>query len=128
MAFACAEWPVSRVVQLLRELKLEQYIAAVEENEIDGPVLTDLARADGLHELGITSMIHRSKIRAALERLERSAGPDPVRHQARARAPRGRRGHVRSAAAVSDVRRPPAPRQRAGCTRHHLPLQACHAQ
>ncbi len=47
------------------ELKLEEYTAAVAENEVDGHMLQELVVADGLSDLGVTKL-HAIQIKRAL--------------------------------------------------------------
>jgi hypothetical protein len=49
------------------ELKLDQCMAAIAENEVDGHTLQELVAADGLSDLGVTKL-HAIKIKRALEK------------------------------------------------------------
>ncbi len=49
------------------ELKLQEYTAAVAENEVDGQTLQELVAADGLSDLGVTKL-HAIRIKRALEK------------------------------------------------------------
>ena len=48
------------------ELKLQGYTAAVAENEVDGLMLEELVAADGLSDLGVTTL-HAIRIKRALK-------------------------------------------------------------
>ncbi len=48
------------------ELQLEEYTAAVAENDIDGHTLLELVEADGLSDLGVTKL-HAIRLKRALK-------------------------------------------------------------
>ena len=51
----------------LADLRLEEYVAGVAENEVDGHTLLELVAVDGLSELGVTKL-HAIRIKRALEK------------------------------------------------------------
>jgi len=53
----------------LRELGLEQYVAAFADNDIDAETLPSLT-AEDLRELGVSSLGHRKKLQAAIAALQ----------------------------------------------------------
>jgi hypothetical protein len=57
---------VGDVSAFFTELKLEQYMAAIAENDIDGHMLEELVVADGLSDLGVTKL-HAIRIKRALK-------------------------------------------------------------
>jgi hypothetical protein len=57
---------VGDVSAFFTELQLEEYTAAVAENEIDGHTLLELAEADGLSDLGVTEL-HAIMLKRALK-------------------------------------------------------------
>lgn len=64
-----ATWTVEDVAAYLVELGLGEYCEAAQKNQVDGAMLLDLLRVPGdkgLAELGITSLLHVSKIRSQL--------------------------------------------------------------
>jgi hypothetical protein len=56
------------------ELKLEQYMAAIAENDIDGHMLEELVVADGLSDLGVTKL-HAIRIKRALKEAADDLAP-----------------------------------------------------
>ncbi len=60
-------WTVGDVSAFFTELKLEGYTAAVAENVVDGHTLLDLVEADGLSDLGLTTL-HAIRIKRALKK------------------------------------------------------------
>ena len=50
----------------LADLRLEEYVAGVAENEVDGHTLLELVAVDGLSDLGVTKL-HAIRIKRALE-------------------------------------------------------------
>ena len=60
------------IVVWLRSLGLGKYEAVFRENEIDEPVLPDLA-AEDLKELGVTALGHRRRLLAAIAALRSDA-------------------------------------------------------
>lgn len=65
-------WSADDVSLYLQELGLGEYCDAFAKNEIDGATLLDILRSGdaGLHQLGVTSPLHISKIRARLTFLK----------------------------------------------------------
>jgi len=64
-----SNWSVDDVAAYLKELDLGEYCEAVYKHRVDGPMLLDLFRHPGdagLAELGITSLLHVSRIRSRL--------------------------------------------------------------
>ncbi len=51
----------------LADLRLEEYVAGVAENEVDGHTLLELVAVDGLSDLGVTKL-HAIRIKRALEK------------------------------------------------------------
>ena len=57
------------VAAYFRELKLEQHVPAIIENDVNEAMLQDLIAHDGLDELGITSKLHQAKIRSHISSM-----------------------------------------------------------
>jgi hypothetical protein len=75
------------IVVWLRSLGLGKYEAVFRENEIDEPVLPDLA-AEDLKELGVTALGHRRRLLAAIAALRSDAsGKKPSGDAATASTP-----------------------------------------
>ena len=51
----------------LADLRLDEYVAGVAENEVDGHTLLELVAVDGLSDLGVTKL-HAIRIKRALEK------------------------------------------------------------
>ena len=60
------------VAEWLRELRLEQYIQAFDDNDVDAVTLRKLAEAD-LTEIGVKSVGHRRRLMAAIAELGRES-------------------------------------------------------
>ena len=55
------------VIAYLAYIKLEEYIPAFKENEVDGPMLLEIIQNKAaLKELGVRSAVHQIKIRNKL--------------------------------------------------------------
>lgn len=65
-SFEPMNWSVAEVVSYFADLGMPQYGEAAERNGVDGPTFLQLCRKNNLEELGVTSKIHASKIRARL--------------------------------------------------------------
>jgi hypothetical protein len=61
------EWTVADVGAFLADLRLDEYVAGVAENEVDGHTLLELVAVDGLSDLGVTKL-HTIRIKRALEK------------------------------------------------------------
>mmetsp|Transcript_5399 Transcript_5399/g.10982 ORF Transcript_5399/g.10982 Transcript_5399/m.10982 type:complete len:363 (-) Transcript_5399:66-1154(-) len=95
---------VGACVALLRRLGLEKHEAAVLHHELDVATLRDLAETDGLDELGITSKIEASKVRAALKKMaaaEAKASVGPAISNANAATANAAAHEGRAPAAIS---------------------------
>lgn len=71
------------VAGYFRELKLEQYVPAIIENDVTSAMLQDLIAHDGLEELGITSKLHQAKVRSHISSIapgesNEVPGPSPA--------------------------------------------------
>jgi hypothetical protein len=60
-------WTVADVGAFLADLRLEEYVAGVAENEVDGHTLLELVAVDGLSDFGVTKL-HAIRIKRALEK------------------------------------------------------------
>jgi hypothetical protein len=69
------EWTVDDVCAFFSAQKLDEYTAAVAENEVDGNMLQQLAAQKGLDELGIKSKLHVIKIEAGLAKAAEDQTP-----------------------------------------------------
>jgi hypothetical protein len=61
------QWTIDELCAFFTAQKLDVYIAAIEENGVDGRMLLDLIAEDALGELGITSTVHKLRIKRGLE-------------------------------------------------------------
>ena len=61
------QWTVDELCAFFAAQKLDVYIAAIEENGVDGRMLLDLIAEDALEELGIKSTVHKLRIKRGLE-------------------------------------------------------------
>ncbi len=61
------QWTVDELCAFFAAQKLDIYIAAIEENGVDGRMLLDLIAEDALGELGINSTVHTLRIKRGLE-------------------------------------------------------------
>ncbi len=61
------EWTVADVGAFLADLRLDEYVGGVAENEVDGHTLLELVAVDGLSDLGVTKL-HAIRIKRALEK------------------------------------------------------------
>lgn len=64
----CRDWTLHQVTEFFRGLGLGQYVEAVQEHGIDGPILSELIRMDGLDDIGVISKLHKAKIYSHLRR------------------------------------------------------------
>ena len=60
----------------LADLRLEEYVAGVAENEVDGHTLLELVAVDGLSDLGVTKL-HAIRIKRALEKAANEVSQVP---------------------------------------------------
>lgn len=70
---AIEAWSVEDVVKFFQELKLPiEYTLALEKHEVTGAMMLEVVKDDAaLAELGITSKLHASKLRARLKSMRR---------------------------------------------------------
>jgi hypothetical protein len=61
------QWTIEELCTFFVAQKLDVYIAAIEENGVDGRMLLDLIAEDALGELGIKSTVHKLRIKRGLE-------------------------------------------------------------
>ncbi len=61
------QWTIEELCTFFVAQKLDVHIAAIEENGVDGRMLLDLIAEDALGELGITSTVHKLRIKRGLE-------------------------------------------------------------
>ena len=64
------------MLHFFRRLGLAQYCDSIRANEVDGPMLDDLIRTDGLAKLNIVSKLHASKVRSRFGKAMSPTGPD----------------------------------------------------
>ena len=64
------------MLHFFRTLGVAQYCDSIRANEVDGPMLDDLIRTDGLAELNIVSKLHASKVRSRFRQAMSPTGPD----------------------------------------------------
>jgi hypothetical protein len=62
-----SQWTMDELCAFFTAQKLDVYIAAIEENGVDGRMLLDLIAEDALGELGIKSTVHKLRIKRGLE-------------------------------------------------------------
>ena len=88
----------------LADLRLEEYVAGVAENEVDGHTLLELVAVDGLSDLGVTKL-HAIRIKRALEKAANDVAQltfEPV-------APAAADGNAAAISAPSNLVMPPPP-------------------
>ena len=72
---ACWGWSIQQIHRFLELINLIQYCAPVSELGIDGKILSELVRLNGLDGLGVTNIVHKAKIVGHLRRIaDESAG------------------------------------------------------
>ena len=76
------QWTVDELCAFFVAQKLDVYIAAIKREKVDGRMLLDLIAEDALGELGITSTVHKLRIKrgleAATDHLPKVAGAQAV--------------------------------------------------
>ena len=75
-------WGVEHVLHFFRTLGVAQYCDSIRANGVDGPMLDDLIRTDGLAKLNIVSKLHASKVRSRFRQAMSPTGPDSSRFSA----------------------------------------------
>lgn len=66
----CRDWTLHQVIHFFRGVGLGQYVKVVEEHGIDGPILSELIRMDGLDDINVTNKLHKAKIYSHLRRAK----------------------------------------------------------
>lgn len=64
----CRDWTLHQVTNFFRGVGLGQYVEVMQEHGIDGPILSELIRMDGLDDIGITNKLHKAKVYSHLRR------------------------------------------------------------
>ena len=97
-------WTVADVAAFLADLRLEEYVAGVAENEVDGHTLLELVAVDGLSDLGVMKL-HAIRIKRALEK----AANDVAQLTFAPVAPAAADGNAAAISAPSNLVMPPPP-------------------
>ncbi len=61
------QWTMEELCTFFAAQELDVYIAAIKREKVDGRMLLDLIAEDALEELGITSTVHKLRIKRGLE-------------------------------------------------------------